>query len=31
MAYFDAKYLEWGEISYPEMEGCKRTYFIGKW
>ena len=31
MSYFGATYLEWGEISYPEMEGCKRTYFIGKW
>lgn len=31
MSYFEAEYLEWGEISYPEMEGCKRTYFIGKW
>ena len=30
-SYFKAEYLEWGEISYPEMEGCKRTYFIGKW
>ena len=30
MSYFGMKYLEWGEISYPEMEGCKRTYFIGK-
>ena len=29
-SYFKAEYLEWGEISYPEMEGCKRTYFIGK-
>jgi SAM-dependent methyltransferase len=28
-AYFNADYLEWGEICYPEMEGCKRTYFIG--
>jgi len=31
MSYFKMRYLEWGEISYPEMEGCKRTYFIGKW
>ncbi len=31
MSYFGMKYLEWGEISCPEMEGCKRTYFIGKW
>lgn len=30
MSYFRMQYLEWGEISYPEMEGCKRTYFIGK-
>lgn len=29
MSYFGMKYSEWGEISYPEMEGCKRTYFIG--
>jgi len=29
MSYFQMRYLEWGEISYPEMEGCKRTYFIG--
>lgn len=28
--YFDMQYLEWGEISYPEMNGCKRTYFIAK-
>lgn len=28
--YFGAQYMEWGEISYPEMEGCKRTYFLGK-
>ena len=31
MSYFGAQYMEWGEISYPEMEGCKRTYFLGKW
>ena len=31
MSYFGMQYLEWGEISYPEMEGCKRTYFLGKW
>lgn len=31
MSYFGANYLEWGEISYPEMDGCKRTYFLGKW
>ena len=30
MSYFEMKYLEWGEISYPAMEGCKRTYFIGQ-
>jgi SAM-dependent methyltransferase len=30
MSYFGAKYLEWGEISYPEMEGCNRTYFLGQ-
>jgi predicted TPR repeat methyltransferase len=30
MRYFGMQYLEWGEMSYPEMEGCKRTYFIGK-
>jgi len=29
MRYFGANYFEWGEISYPEMEGCKRTYFLG--
>lgn len=31
MSYFNAEYLEWGEISYPKMEGCKRTYFASKW
>ena len=31
MSYFRMEYLEWGEISYPEMNGCKRTYFLGKW
>lgn len=31
MTYFGAQYMEWGEISYPEMEGCKRTYFLGRW
>ena len=31
MSYFGARYLEWGEISYPEMEGCKRTYFLGQY
>jgi len=31
MSYFSAEYLEWGEISYPAMDGCKRTYFIGRW
>jgi SAM-dependent methyltransferase len=31
MVYFGAQYMEWGEISYPEMEGCKRTYFVGQW
>ena len=30
MSYFKMEYFEWGEISYPEMGGCKRTYFIGK-
>ena len=30
MSYFKMEYFEWGEISYPEMEGCTRTYFIGK-
>jgi len=31
MSYFKMKYLEWGEISYPEMQGCKRTCFIGNY
>lgn len=31
MSYFKMRYLEWGEISFPEVEGCKRTYFIGNW
>ena len=31
MSYFGAEYKEWGEISYPEMDGCKRTYFLGRW
>jgi len=31
LSYFEANYLEWGEISAPEMKGCKRTYFIGRW
>lgn len=31
MSYFRAEYLEWGEISYPAMDGCTRTYFVGKW
>ncbi len=30
MAYFGAKYLEWGEISYAEMDDSKRTYFLGR-
>jgi SAM-dependent methyltransferase len=30
MAYFGLNYSEWGEITYPEMQGCKRTYFIGR-
>ena len=30
MSYFGAEYLEWGEITYPEMDGCKRTYFLGR-
>ncbi len=30
MSYFRAKFLEWGEISYPDMDGCKRTYFLGQ-
>lgn len=30
MSYFEAQYLEWGEISYPEMNGCTRTYFLGQ-
>jgi len=28
MSYFGANYLEWGEINYPEMNSCKRTYFL---
>lgn len=31
MAYFKAQYLEWGEISNPEIKGCKRTYFVGQY
>jgi len=31
MLYFRAEYMEWGEISYPEMDGCKRTYFLGRY
>ncbi|KPA19299.1 nodulation protein S NodS [Candidatus Magnetomorum sp. HK-1] len=31
MSYFGMNYLEWGEITYSEMEGCKRTYFLGKY
>jgi SAM-dependent methyltransferase len=30
MSYFKAHYAEWGEISYPEMDGCRRTYFAGQ-
>jgi SAM-dependent methyltransferase len=30
LSYFGLQYLEWGEISYPSMEGCKRTYFLGQ-
>ncbi|MES2910643.1 MAG: class I SAM-dependent methyltransferase [Pseudomonadota bacterium] len=30
MAYFGLEYSEWGEITYPEHDGCKRTYFIGR-
>jgi len=30
LSYFEMEYLEWGEINYPNMEGYKRTYFIGK-
>jgi len=30
MIYFKAKYIEWGEISYAEWDGCKRTYFLGQ-
>jgi SAM-dependent methyltransferase len=30
MSYFNARYMEWGEISFPDMEGCKRTYFLGQ-
>lgn len=30
MAYFGLNYSEWGEITYPEFDGCKRTYFIGR-
>lgn len=30
MSYFGARYLEWGEITYPELDGCKRTYFVGQ-
>jgi hypothetical protein len=30
LSYFNAEYLEWGEISYPGMGGCKKTYFLGK-
>ncbi|MBF0556677.1 MAG: methyltransferase domain-containing protein [Nitrospirae bacterium] len=29
MSYFGAQYLEYGEICYPEMESCKRTFFLG--
>lgn len=31
MTYFGAQYLEWGEISSTEMQGGKRTYFLGIW
>jgi len=31
MSYFGAYYLEWGEMSYPEMDGCKRTYFLSQY
>jgi len=30
MNYFDSEYIEWGEITYPAMDGCKRTYFFGQ-
>lgn len=30
MAYFNLNYSEWGEITYPEFDGCKRTYFLGR-
>lgn len=29
MAYFRLDYSEWGEVTYPEHGGCKRTYFLG--
>lgn len=30
MTYFGLNYSEWGEITYPEFDGCKRTYFLGR-
>ena len=30
MSYFGARYIEYGEITYCEMESCKRTYFLGQ-
>jgi len=31
MDYFQMSYLEYGEITCSEINGCKRTYFFGKW
>lgn len=30
MTYFGAMYIEWGEITYQELRGCTRTYFVGQ-
>jgi SAM-dependent methyltransferase len=31
LGYFKATYYEYGEITYPEYDDYKRTYFIGNW
>lgn len=31
MSFFKMNFLEWGEICSLEMEGCRRTYFMGIW